>query len=228
MPNEHTFGLVEEAAKPFSRRKFLGVVGAGSAVLAVAADSCKKPDFIDGIILGSGDIGILNYAYLLEQLEAAYYMKVVATMSGKSGEMAETMEYLTDIRNHEVAHREFFKAVLGKNAIPELKFNFSSVNFHSMQSVLATAKAFEDLGVSAYNGAGPYIMNAAYLTAAGKIVSVEARHAALIRELIDKNSFADSTVVNNMGLDVTRTPREVLIMAAPYLYNRINLNHLPF
>ncbi len=228
MPNEHTFGLVEEATKPFSRRKFLGVVGAGSAVLATAAASCKKSDVIDGLILGSGDIGILNYAYLLEQLEAAYYSKVVATMSGKSSEMAMTMEYLTDIRNHEVAHREFFKAVLGKNAIPELKFNFSSVNFSSMHSVLTTAKAFEDLGVSAYNGAGPYIMNGAYLTAAGKIVSVEARHAALIRELLDKNSFADSTVVNNMGLDVTRTPKEVLIQAAPYLFTRIDLNHLPF
>ena len=228
MPNEHSFEFVEETIKPFSRRKFLGFVGAGSAVLATAGSSCKKPDIIDGLILGTGDIGILNYAYLLEQLEAAYYSKVVATMSGKSSGMAMTMEYLTDIRNHEVAHREFFKAVLGKNAIPELKFNFSSVNFSSMKSVLNTAKAFEDLGVSAYNGAGPYLRNAAYLTAAGKIVSVEARHAALIRELLDKNSFADNTVVNNMGLDVTRTPREVLIQAAPYLFTRVNLNHLPF
>ena len=39
-----------------------------------------------------------------------------------------------------------------------------------------------------------------YLTLAGKIASVEARHAALIRDLISNGSFADSTVINASGL----------------------------
>lgn len=224
----HQSGLADEVAiVPFSRRKFLGYVGATSALIATAGASCKKAkDFVNGIVLGSGDIGILNYAYTLEQLEAAFYIMVVANPYSKMTGQEKT--YLTDVRNHEVAHREFFKAVLGGNAIPQLEFNFSSIDFHSRESVLKTAKTFEDLGVSAYNGAGPYISNPAYLTAAGKIVSVEARHAALIRELLQLNSFADSTVVNGMGLDVTNPPATVLLAAAPYLVSKIDMNHLPF
>src|SRR5690606_2788840 len=108
----------------------------------------------------------------------------------------------TDIRDHEIAHREFFKTALGENAIANLEFNFSSINFSSRESVLATAKAFEDLGVSAYNGAGWLIKNEAYLVLAGKIVSVEARHAALVRDLIDNGTFANSEVVDDNGLDI--------------------------
>ncbi|WP_315822624.1 ferritin-like domain-containing protein [Paraflavitalea speifideaquila] len=64
-----------------------------------------------GINLGSGDIGILNYAYALEQLEAAFYLQVI--MTPFSGITATETALLTDIRDHEVAHREFFKKALG-------------------------------------------------------------------------------------------------------------------
>lgn len=56
---------------------------------------------------------------------------------------------LTDVRNHEIAHRQFLKKALGSNAIPSLSVDFSTVNFASRASVLNTAKTFEDLGVSA-------------------------------------------------------------------------------
>ncbi|HEV8083077.1 MAG: ferritin-like domain-containing protein [Chitinophagaceae bacterium] len=225
---ENQFGLLDEVeVKPFSRRKFLGYVGATSAILATAGSSCKKDptNTNNGVNLGSGDTGILNYAYALEQLEAAFYTMVVA--SQYSGITAQETAYLTDIRNHEVAHREFFKAALGSSAIPALQVTFASVNFGSRASVLGTAKAFEDLGVSAYNGAGQFIVNPDYLTAAGKIVSVEARHAALIRELLNLNSFADNTVVDAMGLDVYALPPAVLAIAGTYIVTKIDASHLP-
>ena len=50
--------------------------------------------------------------------------------------------------------------------------------------MLGTADVFENLGVAAYNGAGQLIKNVDYLAAAGSIVSVEARHAAAIRDLL--------------------------------------------
>jgi hypothetical protein len=134
---------------------------------------------------------------------------------------------LTDIRDHEIAHREFFKNALGGKAIGPLEFDFSKITFSSRDSVLGTAKAFEDLGVSAYNGAGRLIMSADYLVLAGKIVSVEARHAAYIRDLISNGSFADMTVVDAMGLDVTRKPLEVLAIAGTYIKTKINATNLP-
>lgn len=213
-----------------NRRRFLrysGIFGASAVVIGSTSSlaGCHKDDNNDGINLGSGDTGILNYAYALEQLEAAFYTQVVSSpFSGMTG--AET-SYFTDIRDHEIAHREFFKKALGSNAIQALEVNFSSINFGSRDSVLGTAKAFEDLGVSAYNGAGKLLADANNLLLAGKIVSVEARHAAAIRDLIATNSFASSDVVDSNGLDVARMPGEVLSIAGTYLKSKLNASNLP-
>jgi len=137
------------------------------------------------------------------------------------------MSYLTDVRDHEIAHREFFKAALGASAIPALEVNFSSIDFTNRTSVLGTAKAFEDLGVTAYNGAGKLITNPDYLTLAGKIVSVEARHAALIRDLITPGTFADMIALDSNGLDMARTPGEVISIAGAYIKTKLNVSNLP-
>ncbi len=208
------------------RRSFLRYAGAGAAGMALVAAGCKKDEKgQSGVYLGSGDIGILNYAYALEQLEAAFYVQVASSFY--SGATQAEQSILVDIRDHEVAHREFFKNVLGANAIGGLEVNFSSINFADRASVLGTAKAFEDLGVSAYNGAGFLLRDAGYLTVAGKIVSVEARHAAIIRELIAPNSFANSEVIDANGLDKSRMPAEVLSIAGAFVKTKINANDLP-
>ncbi|MEO7139547.1 MAG: ferritin-like domain-containing protein [Ferruginibacter sp.] len=217
--------LAEGYIKSLSRRNFLGYLGGASALLVTAA-ACKKNDSPannGGVDLGSGDPGILNYAYALEQIEAAFYTKIFE--SPYSGITATESALLGDIRDHEVAHREFFKAALASSAIPALELDFSSVNFGSRDSVLGTAKAFEDLGVSAYNGAGKLIMNPDYLLLAGKIVSVEARHAAFIRDLIAPGSFADGLDAN--GLDMSRSPSEVFAIAGTYVKTKLNISNLP-
>ena len=144
---ENQPGSIEGMAKPFSRRKFLGVMGAGSAL--VVAASCKKTQTGNnnngGVDLGSGDVGILNYAYALEQLEAAFYIQVVASPYSQMSDIEKA--YLTDIRDHEIAHREFFKAALGSKAIQALEVNFSAIDFTSRTSVLALRKL---LKTSAY------------------------------------------------------------------------------
>jgi hypothetical protein len=218
-------------SKRMERRNFLQFAGAGVAGVALLAAGCKKDNddpyggFTSGINLGKGDIGILNYAYALEQLEAAFYTQVIATPYTGITDTEKAM--LTDIRDHEIAHREFFKAALGANAIVGLEVNFASINFTSRASVLATAKAFEDLGVSAYNGAGYLIKDAGYLGFAGKIVSVEARHAAYIRNLITPGDFAGMDVIDANGLDKSRTPIEVLTIAKTYIKSSINASELP-
>lgn len=219
----------KELVAQLSRRKFLGFAGAASGLIVVAS-SCKKETTSsnsteDEVTLPEGDLGILNYAYALEQLEAAFYTQVI--MSQYSGISANETASLTDIRDHEIAHREFFKNALGSAAVGMLEFDFSSIDFGSRDSVLGTAKAFEDLGVSAYNGAGRLIESPDYLVLAGKIVSVEARHAAYIRELIGKGTFADDTTVDAMGLDATRKPTEVLAIAQTYIKTTINASNLP-
>jgi hypothetical protein len=218
------------------RRSFLRYAGAGAAAMGVLA-ACKKHDDTLAIVnaaydLGSGDVGVLNYAYALEQLEAAFYIQAVKS-SGFSSLSVQEQAYITDIRDHEVAHREFFKAALTAAAptaiIPGLTPDFSSIDFTSRAGILAQAKAFEDTGVSAYNGAGYLIVNPTYLVLAGKIVSVEARHAATIRDLISYGTFADATVLNSSALDTSRTPGQVLVIANTYLAanSKISANSLP-
>lgn len=176
--------------------------------------------------LGSGDIGILNYAYALEQLEAAFYTMVVEN-NYYSGATDKEKWVLEDIYKHEVAHRDFFKAALGSAAIPGLEVDFSSVDFNSRESVLGTAKVLENTGVGAYNGAGHLLENVNYLLVAGKIVSVEARHAAVISNLIEPHSTAFVDVVNQQGLDLVYTPAEVLAAAGPFIATEINAENLP-
>lgn len=211
------------------RRSFLQYTGAGAAGIALLAAGCSKDrgfTSTDGVNLGSDDIGILNYAYALEQLEAAFYIQVAATPYANIN--AAELAYFKDIQFHEIAHRELFKSALGTSAIPALEVNFSAINFTSRDSVLATAKAFEDLGVSAYNGAGYLLKSATYLGLAGKIVSVEARHAAFIREIISPNSFSNTEVVDaTNALDKSRTPLEVLAIAGAYIKTKINASNLP-
>lgn len=241
------FKEMEASGKPnVSRRKFLNYAGLSASALLVATSCSKQIDSTMGgdsllensrsggggsdgekqvVNLGSGDIGILNYAYALEQLEAAFYIKVME--NPYAGMSDKEREYLTDIRDHEIAHREFFKNALGDSRIGGLILDFSSITFSDRASVLGTAKAFEDLGVSAYNGAGELLQSCDYLLLAGKIVSVEARHAAAIRDMIMYGSFADSTVVDSMGLDVVRTPPEVLAIADKYITTKILAKNLP-
>lgn len=229
--NNKKTGKAEATPGHYSRRKFLMYSGAfaGSALLL---DSCKKEDSTpptmmeDGTVdLGSGDVGILNYAYALEQLEAAFYTQVALTPYANIS--ASELALLSDIRDHEIAHREFFKTALGEGAIPALEVDFSAVDFNDRNSVLTTAKTFEDLGVSAYNGAGNLIQSADYLLLAGKIVSVEARHAGYIRDLLSNGSFADNTAVNPDGLDLTNTPADVLQAADPFIVTKISGANLP-
>ncbi|MDX5348591.1 MAG: ferritin-like domain-containing protein [Hymenobacteraceae bacterium] len=241
---EEESALTDAFSKTLHRRSFFRYAGATAAVSALLLTGCSddddeepgvdpnnphpnNPNAANAVNLGSGDTGILNYAYALEQLEAAFYTEVVA----KSGGVLSTdeMMVMNDLMAHEVAHREFFKAALGSGAIPNLEVDFSSINFGNRDSVLGTAKVFEDLGVAAYNGAGKLISDAKYLVIAGKIVSVEARHAAVIRDLINPKSrdFAGDDVINSSGLDRALMPSEVLAAADRYIITNINPNNLP-
>jgi len=77
---------------------------------------------IGGVSFGSGNTGIFNYTYALEQLEAAFYGAVVAGGYFANAN-AEENTIMGDLEKHESAHREFFKAVLGSMAIANLEID---------------------------------------------------------------------------------------------------------
>jgi hypothetical protein len=64
--------------------------------------------------------------------------------------------------------------------------------------------------------------------AAGRIVSIEARHSAAIRNLVSPDSvaFAGPDVVDKNGLDVARAPAEVLTLADPFIVTEVTAMNL--
>lgn len=216
------------------RRAFLQYAGVSAAAIALTAAGCKKdrsPVISFGATLDfKDDFGVLNYAYALEQLEAAFYTQVAANPPASF--TTAQKNYFQDVQYHEIAHREFFKKALGTAAIGSLEVDFSSINFNDGASVLAAAKTFEDLGVAAYNGAGVRLKTDAYLVIAGQIVSVEARHAAWVRDQISNGSFSDLNDLTALGsnvaggLDGALTPDKVLTAASKYIKTKINVINL--
>jgi Ferritin-like domain len=205
--------FLEGKASP-SRRTLLkwGLVSLGTAVLtgmpktliAQASRSAKKLTF------NADDLGILNFALLLEELEAAFYPAVI-----KSGKItdAKELDYLSALGNHEAAHVKFLRGVLGNNVLfqtSDLSLNKPGLNalLSDRAKILNTAVTLEDLGVHAYNGAGPSLTNPTYILAAGSIVSVEARHAAGVRALLGRPSTeADNErLVSNANLQANLNP----------------------
>lgn len=222
---------LERLLTQVNRRYFLRTGTLAAATGALVLTGCQDHPAVippaGTVDLGSGDVGILNYAYALEQLEAAFY--TMAVQMPFAGMTMEEKSILTDIRDHEIAHREFFKAALGAAAIPGLEVNFSSIDFNSRDSVLKAARIFEDTGVAAYNGAGKLISSRDYLLLAGKIVSVEARHAAIIRELILPNTsyFASEDVIDMNGLDKATPPSMILPAVQPFVKTPLSGANLP-
>jgi len=127
-----------------------------------------------------GDVDILNYALTLEYLENEFYALAVKQVKGLSGDV---LKLAKELRDNEAEHVDALAATvkkLGGTPVKKPGFDFGGA-FASRTAFLQTANVLEDAGVSAYNGAGPLIKSVDVLAAAGSIVQVEARHAALIR-----------------------------------------------
>lgn len=210
-----------------SRRNFLKLGGVGLAVAGLTLAGCRDDNYQyieDSPVfdLGTGDVAVLNFAYALEQLEADFYTKVVNSFY--TGISEKEKQLFTDIYYHEIIHRDFFAAALGgatdaSKITPKLEFKYDGVDFKSRTSILATSKALEDTGVAAYNAAGKYLSNLDYLLIAGKIVSIEARHAAAIRDAINPGSkdFSGDDIIDVNGLDVAKEPKEIIAAAGPFI-----------
>jgi hypothetical protein len=243
---------VQEVKNLHNRRSFLKISGLAVAGTSLLLAGCSDDDGgtpppnntvpgpgpINGVFdLGGGDLGILTYAYALEQLEADFYTRVVNGNNFGSTFSTEEQQVLTDLYNHEVIHREFFKAAISgaitneNQLLPALEFEYDGLNFGNRMQVLQTAKTLEDTGVAAYNGAGKYIMTPDYLLLAGKIVSVEARHASAIRSLLNPGSadFAGDDVVNGNGLDLAKMPSQIIseVSALGIIQTPFTANYLP-
>ena len=183
--------MMPEEKVATSRRGLMkwGLWGLGGAIAVTLPKAVKaQADSGKTLTFAADDVGILNFALLLEELEAAFY--AAAVESGKITDEKE-LQYVSVLGAQEASHVTFLRSVLAENVLFEtadLSFNSSGLTavLSDRATILNTAVTLEDVGVHAYNGAGPSLTNPTYLLAAGSIVSVEARHAGGVRALLGR------------------------------------------
>lgn len=161
----------------------------------------------------SGPLDVLNYALTLEYLEAEFYRQGnrAALLDGKAA------SYLKTIQEDEEAHVWALTDTiekLGGTPVPAPEVDFAEA-FDSSASYLETAYTFENLGVQAYLGAAPSLFQEKeLLTAAASIFGVEARHAAIIGQLQQKEAEGG---VYQSAFETPASKDTVLRAAGPFI-----------
>ena len=195
------------------------------------------------------DVDILNFALNLEYLEAEFYTVATtgrriedvgigvsgvgtqgATVGGSQVSMDNrVMQVSRDIANDEQMHVRVLRTALGTAAIAKPAINLAAlgIGFANINEYLILARAFEDVGVTAYAGAAPLISSRAVLAAAAGIALTEGQHAGVLRYLVYDRGIAVPQLdnldvpplgspngrvfnVTNEGLSPARTASQVL------------------
>jgi hypothetical protein len=147
------------------------LAGGGAALAAWPGTTSSAPS-------AKQDAAILSFALTVEDLQAAFYADAVKR-GALSGEM---LAYAQAVGRHERAHAAHIRKALGSAAPAPTRFDFGEVNADPT-NFARTAIKLEELGLAAYNGAATSLTPAT-LADAARIVSVEARHVAWIRDIV--------------------------------------------
>ncbi|MDT7909326.1 ferritin-like domain-containing protein [Thermus sp.] len=210
-----------------SRREALkraGALGAG-AVLGGTMTACTTTAQTPNL-----DVAILNFALNLEYLEGLFYLAATGRLSelnqvggnaqivlppGFSGTSpvpgltGDLLALANEIADDEKAHVLFLRQALGSQGVNrpviDLYNSFNAIKsgfnpFNDPVSFFVGAFVFEDVGVTAYNGAAPLITDKQNVLApAAGILAAEAYHAGAVRRyLIEIRNLT----VPNTGLTV--------------------------
>lgn len=183
---EQVDGEVYDRLKYVTRRHLFSLSKKALAAAApLAMASVLNKAYAQGG-LSSKVVDALNFALMLEYLEAEFYNRGLAAPNLIP---AQYRELFDQIRKHEDAHVALLRSALGGAAGAKPNFDFTAKGmfptvFTNFQTFSAVAQLLEGTGVRAYKGqAANLIENDAMLTVALRIHSVEARHASRIRML---------------------------------------------
>ncbi len=145
-----------------------------------------------------GAIEVLNYALTLEYLENEFY---IAGNNASGLIPAADKPIFAQIGKHETQHVAFLLGALGAKAVAKPKFDFTAKGafgdvFSNYSTFAVVSHALEDTGVRAYKGQAGNLLAAEdlpLLEYALQIHSVEARHASVVRRLLNSRGIVTGT-----------------------------------
>ena len=231
--------------RSFLRRMGLASAGVGAFLATMESGKSQTTTLTDA--------DIVQFALNLEYLESEFYtvartgktidqMGVAITGSGTPGattggqkvtfiEGSTLAQSADEIGADERAHVNYLRTALtslGVTPIAKPAINLAALGtgFQSQEAFIALARAFEDVGVTAYAGAAPLLTNKTVLGAAARILAAEAEHAGNLRlhaalyqakttavdavDILPPPSGTNYISVDNNGLAAVRTPGQVL------------------
>jgi hypothetical protein len=213
-----------------TRRHFMQLAGAAGLGLAGAGWLANTNTALAQSIT---DTDILNFALNLEYLEAEFYtvattgktlseIGIPTNGSGNAGPTTggsrvnlhiavggdRTKTIAEQIAYDEQRHVLYIRNALSSLGVqpvakPAINLNALGFGFGNLKQFLALARAFEDVGVTAYGGAAPLIQNTAVLGAAARILAAEAEHSSNIRLQVALNGVATTQLD---GVDILPPP----------------------
>ena len=137
----------------------------------------------DSSSVGKSDGNILAFALTLEQLEAAFYVEAAAKFSRSDLDSIQTGLYDNvqrlgrDEATHVTAIEETLRSMSREPPKPcQYKFPYTTA-----KEFVALSAILEGVGTSAYAGASGFVQSPKILSVAAAILSVEARHDAILR-----------------------------------------------
>jgi hypothetical protein len=195
--------------RKLARRRLLagiGALGFGALVLPAGARAQAGPDIDEQLLTFALNLEYLEAEYYLR---AAFGRGLADADSGANpGRVTggrrvpfrskALCAYAEEIARDEEAHVAFLRRSLGSRAVSRPAIDFADAftaaraagvigpeetfdPFESELGFLFGAYLFEDVGVTAYNGAAPFITSGDTLEAAAGILAVEAYHAGNVR-----------------------------------------------
>jgi rubrerythrin len=151
----------------------LGAAGLGGAALESLAGAAAGPS-------RAQDVRILNYLLRLEYLQEAFYKEAHAE-GALSGELRRFAQVVSA---HEAEHVGALLAVLGGDARSKPDFRFGDA-VKSQDRFAAAALTLEETAAAGYIGQAANLTEKT-ISAVARIVAVEARHAAWIRNVVGR------------------------------------------
>jgi len=222
---------------------------AGAGALALGALNASPAQAITPVLTfadipGTGDIKVLNFALSLEDLETEAYAQALQRLTGggKGGRDAPPGLSITGLGLNfgqrdasfisrfsrfsrfsrvEREHRDFLRGALGSAAIRPFNYRFGIESMTRVQ-VVTLIHTLEMGGVGAYLGAIPSFRTKTYLPVAAAILGTEARHTAIIANILNGLSGREVVPVApkanmNQGRDVPVSPDATLAFVSSFI-----------